>query len=165
MDDKMKPLVTPEIRRLMKQIERNILEREEREGRPTSKCPKCFDRGETIEHIFHENVGYEAAHIRKCECQDEGYWQATQVQVEEAKEIPWEIDGDLAKDRLRYYQDGKPALWLYPNGQVLEYHMDLMKQPRKLYQVPRALRDQLLTEARAAKRFGQPVLKLPHRRY
>ncbi len=158
----MRKLVdSPQVKRLLSQIGRNIAERQEREGPRTYRCFACHDTGFVLES-HPSKLGYDAVHGAPCEaCKDPGFASLMVADIEKIRSIPWVIDGDLAKDRLRYREEGQPTLWVYPDGRRCSYDGTSYKQ---LAPIPNELYRELFATAKRMKRTSPPEITNPLRR-
>lgn len=148
----------PDTATIFKQIESNI---EARGGEPrTFRCFVCQDTGFVLE-TKRSAVGYDALCGIPCAaCHDPGFGTLEQADLEALRAIPWVIDGDLGKDRLRYRQQDEPTHWIYPDGKRCMYDGN---HYRELPEIPKTLYQALLDEARRMRRVGTAELVKPWR--
>lgn len=136
-------------------IEENVCEREERTGPRTFSCGWCHDTGFELEDI-ECSLGYTSTFSRPCRrCTEAPFDSVSSEHAAQLRAVPWVIDGDFGRMRLRYRKDGKPTLWIYPTGERCEYDGSFYRQ---LARVDRSLYDELYQEAKRMKRTAPAEL-------
>lgn len=122
---------------------------------PRFFCPRCRDTGVKVRI---DKAGLQ--HSDHCDGPCSTAPPLTPAQNREYSSIAWEIDGDFGKDRLRFRRPAKHTLWLYPNGDLIQYHLDHKPHFRTLATQAHDLYRRCFDEAKKARRQGAPELIL-----